>query len=145
MKSKDGFVQAYNVQIAVDAQAQIIVAHDVTQSGSDCAHLLPMTDAVEANLGRKPEQVSADAGYCSQENLAGLDRQAGRFSEAESAYRRALQIAELVHGKDHAETASTLGNLALLYADLGRHGEAAKCRREVRQLIRTQALNVRLL
>lgn len=73
MKSKDGFVQAYNVQIAVDAQAQIIVAHDVTQSGSDCAQLLPMTDAVEANLGRKPEQVSADAGYCSQDNLAGLE------------------------------------------------------------------------
>jgi transposase len=73
MKSKDGFVQAYNVQIAVDAEAQIIVAHDVTQSGSDCAQLLPMTDAVEANLGRRPEQVSADAGYCSEENLAGLE------------------------------------------------------------------------
>ena len=26
MKSKDGFVQAYNAQIAVDAEAQIIVA-----------------------------------------------------------------------------------------------------------------------
>jgi len=73
MKSKDGFVQAYNAQIAVDAEAQIIVAQDVTQSGSDCAQLLPMTDAVEANLGRRPEQVSADAGYCSEENLAGLE------------------------------------------------------------------------
>jgi transposase len=73
MKSKDGFVQAYNVQIAVDAEAQIIVAHDVTQSAVDCAQLLPMTDAVAANLGRKPEQVSADAGYCSQDNLAGLE------------------------------------------------------------------------
>jgi hypothetical protein len=73
MKSKDGFVQAYNAQIAVDAEAQIIVAQDVTQSGSDCAQPLPMTDAVEANLGRRPEQVSADAGYCSEENLAGLE------------------------------------------------------------------------
>ena len=73
MKSKDGFVQAYNAQIAADAEAQIIVAHDVTQSGSDCAQLLPMTDAVEANLGRRPEQLSADAGYASQENLAGLE------------------------------------------------------------------------
>jgi hypothetical protein len=36
MKSKDGFVQAYNAQIAVDAEAQIIVAQDVTQSASDC-------------------------------------------------------------------------------------------------------------
>jgi hypothetical protein len=74
MKSKDGFVQAYNGQIAVDAEAQIIVAHDVTQSGSDCAQLLPMIDAVEANLGCRPAQASADAGYCSQENLAGLEQ-----------------------------------------------------------------------
>ena len=74
MKSKDGFVQAYNAQIAVDAEAQIIVAEDVTQSGSDCAQLLPMIDAVEANLGHRPAQASADAGYCSQENLAGLEQ-----------------------------------------------------------------------
>jgi hypothetical protein len=57
--------------VYVDAEAQIIVAQDVTQSASDCAQLLPMTDAVEANLGRRPEQVSADAGCCSEENLAG--------------------------------------------------------------------------
>jgi hypothetical protein len=34
MKSKDGFVQAYNAQAAVDGEAQIIVAHDVTQSAT---------------------------------------------------------------------------------------------------------------
>jgi len=73
MKSKDGFVQAYNGQIAVDTQAQVIVAHDVTQSAADSGQLLGMADAVEANLGRKPEQASADAGYCSEANLAGLE------------------------------------------------------------------------
>src|SRR5258708_16080250 len=35
MKSKDGFVQAYNAQAAVDAGAQIIVAHELTQCGND--------------------------------------------------------------------------------------------------------------
>jgi hypothetical protein len=35
-----------------------------------------MTDAVEANLGRRPDQASADAGRASQENLAGLE---GRY------------------------------------------------------------------
>src|SRR6266849_4906349 len=64
MKSKDGFVQAYNAQAAVDAEAQIIVAQDVTQSAVDCGQLVPMTDAIEANLDRKPAQLSADAGYC---------------------------------------------------------------------------------
>ena len=72
MKTKDGFVQAYNAQAAVDAEAQIIVAHGVTQ-GSEQHQLVPMTDAIEANLGRKPEQVSADAGYCSDANLAALE------------------------------------------------------------------------
>src|SRR6202048_4008344 len=52
MKSKDGFVQAYNAQAAVDAEAQIIVAHDVTQSAVDCGQLVAMTDAIETNLGR---------------------------------------------------------------------------------------------
>src|SRR6266481_2312075 len=73
MKSKDGFVQAYNAQAAVDAEAQIIVAQDVTQSAVDCGQLVPMTDAIEANLDRKPAQLSADAGYCSEANLAALE------------------------------------------------------------------------
>jgi transposase len=73
MKSKDGFVQAYNAQAAVDAEAQIIVAQDVTQSAVDCGQLVPLTDAIETNLGRKPVQLSADAGYCSEANLVALE------------------------------------------------------------------------
>ena len=73
MKSKDGFVQAYNAQAAVDAEAQIIVAQDVTQSAVDSRQLVPMTDAIETNLGRNPEQLSADAGYCSEANLEALE------------------------------------------------------------------------
>jgi hypothetical protein len=41
MKSKDGFVQAYNAQAAVDAGAQIIVAHELTQCGNDQGQLVP--------------------------------------------------------------------------------------------------------
>jgi hypothetical protein len=73
MKSKDGFVQAYNAQIAVDSTAQVIVAQDVTQSAVDSGQLAPMTDATKTNLGRYPEQASADAGYCSEANLEALE------------------------------------------------------------------------
>ena len=73
MKSKDGFVQGYNAQAAVDAQAQVIVAQDVTQQATDKQQLVAMTDAVETNLGAKPAQLSADAGYCSEANLAALE------------------------------------------------------------------------
>jgi hypothetical protein len=50
------------------------VAQDVTQSAVDSGQLVPMTDAVETNLGRKPEQLSADAGYCSEANLEALEK-----------------------------------------------------------------------
>ena len=73
MKSKDGFVQAFNAQAAVDAEAQIIVAQAVTQDANDKHQLAPMTDAIETNLGRKPEQLSADSGYCSNANIEALE------------------------------------------------------------------------
>ena len=72
MKSKDGYVQAYNAQAAVDATAQVIVEHGLTQNGSDQGQLAPMLDGIEKNLGRKPAQASADSGYCSEANLAAL-------------------------------------------------------------------------
>jgi transposase len=63
------FQQAYNIQLGVDAQAQIIVAAKVVQAGVDQEQLVPLLQAVEKNLGRLPEQVSADAGYYSKAAL----------------------------------------------------------------------------
>lgn len=70
--TKDGYIQGYNAQAAVDGAAQIIVAHDLTASMSDQDQLVPLIDAIKGNLGRKPRQASADAGYCSEANLAAL-------------------------------------------------------------------------
>jgi transposase len=70
--TKDGYIQGYNAQAAVDGAAQIIVAHGLTASMSDQDQLVPLIDAVKGNLGRKPRQASADAGYCSEANLAAL-------------------------------------------------------------------------
>jgi transposase len=73
MKTKDGFIQGYNAQAAVDATAQVIVAYGLDARQSDQHQLIPMVEAIEANLGKKPAQMSADAGYCSDANLAGLE------------------------------------------------------------------------
>ena len=73
MKTKDGFIQGYNAQAAVDATAQVIVAHGLDAKQSDQHQLAPIVDAIEANLNRKPAQLSADAGYCSDANLAALE------------------------------------------------------------------------
>jgi transposase len=66
---KDGatgsFEQSYNAQIAVDGQAQIIVAATLTQAANDKQQLVPVLEEVKTNLGRLPEKVTADAGYFS--------------------------------------------------------------------------------
>ena len=73
MKGRDGFVQAYNAQAAVDANAQIIVAHRLTNNGSDQDALLTLLDAIEENTGEMPQEVSADNGFCSEANLEGVN------------------------------------------------------------------------
>jgi transposase len=70
--TKDGYIQGYNAQAAVDGAHQIIVAHGLTPSMSDHAQLVPLVDGIEANLGRKPAEASADSGYLSEANLEAL-------------------------------------------------------------------------
>ncbi len=103
MKSKDGFVQAYNAQIAVDSRAQIIVAQDVTQSAVDSGQLVPMIDATKANLGRYPAQASADAGYCSEGNLEALE------SRDIDGYVATGRARDAVAGDIKGEAAAALG------------------------------------
>ena len=74
MKSGGGFVQAYNVQIAVDEANQVIVANEVGQCSADSRELLPMLDEVEKNTGIQPTRVLADAGYKSEENFRELEK-----------------------------------------------------------------------
>jgi transposase len=72
LKTKDGYIQGYNAQAAVDAKAQIIVAHGLTPGQSDQDQLVPLVEAIAEHLGRSPKEVSADSGYCSEANLAAL-------------------------------------------------------------------------
>jgi hypothetical protein len=73
MRTKGTYEQAYNAHAAVDAENQIIVATDVTNEQNDGHTMEPMLDQVEANCGCAPDEVSADSGYCSEDNLAMLD------------------------------------------------------------------------
>ena len=68
----NSFVQGYNAQAAVDGEAQIIVAADVTQEANDKNQVKPAVEQVEENLGQKPKELSADAGYYSEENVTAL-------------------------------------------------------------------------
>ena len=69
MKGREGFVQAYNAQIAVEPVLQLIVGQAVTQQANDKKQLLPMIDKVKQQSGQKVKEALADSGYCSEENL----------------------------------------------------------------------------
>ena len=71
MKGPDGFVQAYNVQVAVD-ELQLIVGQAVTQETNDKKQLMPMITTIEQQSGNTPSELLADAGYCSDENLSAI-------------------------------------------------------------------------
>jgi transposase len=71
MKGPDGFVQAYNVQVAVD-ELQLIVGQAVTQETNDKKQLMPMITTIAQQSGDTPDQLLADAGYCSDQNLTAI-------------------------------------------------------------------------
>jgi transposase len=78
MKTRTGWVQGYNAQIAVN-EAGVILAEEVTPHSADSPRLLPVLDQMEANLkmigivDALPDVFTADAGYCSESNLAALE------------------------------------------------------------------------
>ena len=72
MHGPDGFVQAYNAQIAVEGLLQLIVGHAVTQDTNDKQQLQPMVQTIQQQAGDAPAQLLADTGYCSDENLKAL-------------------------------------------------------------------------
>jgi hypothetical protein len=54
------FEQSYNCQVAVDSQAQVIVAAQVTQQANDKQQVKPLVEQMKANLdGRMPTELSA--------------------------------------------------------------------------------------
>jgi transposase len=74
MKGPEGFVQGYNAQIAVEENFQLIVGQRVTAAANDKRQLAPLVEAIQEQAGQKPEEVLADSGYCSEENLQYLQR-----------------------------------------------------------------------
>lgn len=73
MPSKDGFVQAYNVQSVVDEAYQIIVATEVTNSPNDAGVLRTLVDMAKQNTGRMPKKLLGDAGYYAQDDVKWLE------------------------------------------------------------------------
>jgi hypothetical protein len=117
MSTAKGFIQGYNAQ-AVANEDQVIVAASVTDEQNDMGQRHPMIEAMttslaEAGIEERPEKLLADAGYCSEENLAALDDEDPDVDAAASEWK-------LICGTH---------NLLQLYRRALRDAEAAPCSR----------------
>src|SRR5919112_648675 len=107
LPTRDGFIQGYNGQIAVDAGHQVIVAHRLVTTSADYRALMPLVDSIHAHLGRKPREVSGDAGFATKANLAALK---------ERRIRGYLPPGRARHGEAHAAGHRTLAKMPLMSA-----------------------------
>ena len=78
MKTTSGWVQGYNAQVVVEEESGVIIAQEVSAHAADSTRLHPLLDATDAVLTAagvpadqcRPMHFTADAGYCSEKNLA---------------------------------------------------------------------------
>ncbi len=68
-----GFNQHYNVQVAVDQDSFLIVAHSLSNHPTDRHEALPTLDAIAPTVGT-PEAAALDAGYFSATNIAEMEQ-----------------------------------------------------------------------
>ena len=101
-QAKGTGVVGYNVQAVVDAKHHLIVAHEVTNVGSDRSQLARMGTAAKAAMGKERLQAVADRGYfsgseikaCTEANITPMvpkpmtsnAKAEGRFSKADFIY-----------------------------------------------------------
>jgi hypothetical protein len=92
----------YNVQVAVEAEHHLIVAHEVTNEGSDRSQLGPMAERARAQMETEELTAVADRGYFTGTQIADCEeagittfvpkpltssaRKAGRFTKQDFVY-----------------------------------------------------------
>jgi transposase len=101
MATGKGVIQGYAAQAAVDSAHQLIVAADVTGSGSEQSMLLPMIE--KASLRHEHTLITADAGYCSDENMRALHDRGIPALIADNAMRQRDERIDNAHHKAKGE------------------------------------------
>ena len=74
MNSRGSGMVGYNVQSAVDSQHHLIIAHEVTNVGSDRSQLAKMAKQAQAVLGRDKLEVVADRGYYNGDEIRACEQ-----------------------------------------------------------------------
>ncbi len=74
MKSRDGKIPAYNVQIAVDAEHKMIADSEVVTEETDLRMLPVMVESIKEELGTVPEEAIVDRGYHNPDLIEAVEK-----------------------------------------------------------------------
>jgi transposase len=107
-------VVGYNVQIAVDAEHHLILAHEVTNVGSDRAQLASMGEKARDASGRRSITVLADRGYYSGDEVvacegAGVEPIVPKTDTSGGAVRGRFTIQDFLYDPEHDRYACPAG------------------------------------
>jgi hypothetical protein len=75
MKSKEGFMPAYNIQSTCDNDTHFMLTCEVTDYPNDFHSLEENADTLKAQLDIIPETYLADGGYANEEDIQSLEKQ----------------------------------------------------------------------
>jgi len=75
MKTKDGFLPAYNIQTTVDNESHFITSCETTDYPNDFHSLEENADTLKEQLDIVPETYLADSGYANEEQIQSLETQ----------------------------------------------------------------------
>ena len=109
-------VVGYNVQIAVDAEHHLIVAHDVNNIGSDRAQLASMGEKALEASGQAAITVLADRGYYSGDQIVaceskGIDPIIPKTETSGGSLRGRFTIQDFFYDRDHDHYTCPAGHL----------------------------------
>jgi transposase len=90
MQSGSLYLQAYNCQLSVDSDNQVIVALGVSKQPPDVEHLEPMLERIAGSAAAMPAVMTIDAGYWCEDNARACSNQ-GNYTS--------IAIGRLQHGK----------------------------------------------
>jgi transposase len=110
-----GFRPAYNVQLATDADSQVIVGVAISTRGTDQGEALPMAEQLAERTGQYPAEYLVDGGYVKRTDITTLERRGASVyaplrpprtltSGREAATPRADDSAEVIAWRSRMET-----------------------------------------
>jgi transposase len=105
-RGKGTDVVGYNVQIAVDAEHHLILAHEVTNIGNDRAQLVSMGEKARDASGHASITVLADRGYYSGDQIVacdgtGVEPIVPKTETSGGAFRGRFTIQDFIYDHEH--------------------------------------------